>query len=387
MGNNWTLAVHGAGVDRDLFDPFIDAGTSAGAEWRFWRLAGLCAAVGIILCRRDRPRDLIEEGGRVFPVWGVICAVAIAYGVFALVVDTVHYPVIEWDAFAIWQLKAEVLAHLPLRPRPGYFSDVNLSYSHLRYPLLVPMMSAGMHAMSGRMDDLSKSISLLLYPGMLLVVFASVRRINGISAGLTAVALLACLQPMLRYGGAGTAEMALTAFYACSLLCILRWRESGRWGDLALCAVFSAWMTWSKNEGLVLAAMNAVVLAGIKISGSRRRAVTGAVAFVLIVGAIYLPWVVYSWGLPRTDEDYAGESERACDYVQSRACAADFWGDCCGDGGLAILGIVLVRCGLSGFGAAAAVCDASGGDRWCAACASFAGVSAAVDGGDELESG
>jgi Dolichyl-phosphate-mannose-protein mannosyltransferase len=269
-------------------------------------LTGVCAMIGIILCRRGGPQYVIEQDGRVFPVWGVICAVAIAYGVFALVIDAVHYPVIEWDAFAIWQLKAEVLTHLPLHPRPGYFSDVNLSYSHLRYPLLVPMMSAGMHAMSGRMDDLSKTISLLLYPGMLLVVFAAVRRINGISAGLTAVALLACLQPMLRYGGAGTAEMALTAFYACSLLCILRWRESGRWGDLALCAVFSAWMAWSKNEGLVLAAMNAVVLAGIRVAGSRRRAAAGAAMFVLVVAVIYLPWAIYSWGLPRTDEDYAG---------------------------------------------------------------------------------
>jgi hypothetical protein len=269
-------------------------------------LTALCVGVGAFVCLRGRRADVIEQGGRVFPLWGVICAVAIGYGVFSLVVDTVRYPVIEWDAFAIWQLKAEVLTHLPLHPRPGYFSDVNLSYSHLRYPLLVPMMSAGMHAMSGRMFDLSKTISLLLYPGMLLVVFAAVRRINGISAGLTAVALLACLQPMLRYGGAGTAEMALTAFYACSVLCILRWRGGGRWGDLVMCALFSAWMAWSKNEGLALAAVNAVVLAGIKVSGSRRRAVIGAVVFVLVVAAIYLPWVVFSWGLPRTDEDYAG---------------------------------------------------------------------------------
>jgi hypothetical protein len=269
-------------------------------------LTGLCVVAGAFFWRRDRSEDVGVEGGRVFPLWGVICAVAIAYGFASLVIDTVHYPVIEWDAFAIWQLKAEVLTHLPLHPRPGYFSDVNLSYSHLRYPLLAPMMSAGMHAMTGRMDDLSKTIALLLYPGMLLVVFAAVRRINGTSAGLTAVALLSCLQPMLRYGGSGTAEMALTAFYACSLLCILRWREKGRWGDLALCALFSAWMTWSKNEGLALAAVNVVVLAGIEVRGSRRRGLIGAAMFVVIVAAIYLPWIVFSWGLPRTDEDYAG---------------------------------------------------------------------------------
>jgi len=269
-------------------------------------LTGACAAAGILIWRWDRRENTVESGGRVFRLWAVICTAAIGYGLCAVVIDTIGYPVIEWDAFAIWQLKAQVLTMLPLHPRPAYFTDLNLSYSHLRYPLLVPMMSAGAHAMTGRLDDLSKTIALLLYPGMGMVVFAAVRRINGTTAALTATALLACLQPMLRYGGSGTAEMAITAFYACSILCIVRWRETGSWGYVVLCALFSAWMAWTKNEGLALAAVNAVVLALIKGHGLRRRAFAAAAIFTLIVAAIYLPWIIFSWGLPRTDEDYAG---------------------------------------------------------------------------------
>jgi hypothetical protein len=269
-------------------------------------MTGACAVAAIVLRRRNRQEIAGEEGGPVCKLWAVICAVAIAYGLCAVAIDAVHYPVIEWDAFAIWQLKAQVLTLLSLHPRPAYFSDLNLSYSHLRYPLLVPMMSAGAHAMTGRLDDLSKTIALLLYPGMGIAVFAVVRRINGTTAALTATALLACAQPMLRYGGSGTAEMALTAFYACSILCLLRWQGTGSWGYVVLCAIFSAWMTWTKNEGLALAAINAVVLAGIKAPGPRRRALAAAAIFTLIVAAIYLPWVAFSWGLPRTDEDYAG---------------------------------------------------------------------------------
>ena len=107
--------------------------------------------------------------------------------------------------------------------------------------------------MTGRLsDDWGKSISLLLYPGMGVVVFAAVRRINGTTAALTATALLACLEPMCRYGGSGTAEMAITAFYACSLLCILRRSQQKREvGDTSCCAhCCSAWIAWTKNEGL-----------------------------------------------------------------------------------------------------------------------------------------
>ncbi|HEX4053659.1 MAG TPA: glycosyltransferase family 39 protein [Tepidisphaeraceae bacterium] len=265
--------------------------------------AGLIA--GAILWRNGG-RTVAVDGARVPRLWAAVCIVAIGYGISAILLDSLGYPVIEWDAFAIWQLKARVLTLMPLYPRPAYFSNVNLSYSHLRYPLLVPMMSAGAHAMTGRLDDWGKSISLLLYPGMGVVVFAAVRRINGTTAALTATALLACLEPMCRYGGSGTAEMAITAFYACSLLCILRWQETGSWGYIVLCALFSAWMAWTKNEGLALAAVDVLMLAAMKPHGSRRKAIAAAGVLAIIVAAIYLPWVLYSWGLPRTDEDYAG---------------------------------------------------------------------------------
>ncbi|MGD0139341.1 MAG: glycosyltransferase family 39 protein [Tepidisphaeraceae bacterium] len=238
--------------------------------------------------------------------WLTACFLAIGYGVLVVGIDALIYPVIEWDAFAIWQLKAEVLATLPMHPRPGYFSDVALSYSHLRYPVLAPMVSAGMHAMNGRLDDLGKTISLLWYPGMLGAAYCAVRRINGKTAALTATALLACLEPFCRYGGSGTAETAITAFYACSILCLLRWQETGDWGYAILAAIFSAWMAWTKNEGLALAAINAVVMAAMGPRGKRGKSLAAAGMLAAIVAAIYLPWIVYTWGLPRTDEDYGG---------------------------------------------------------------------------------
>jgi 4-amino-4-deoxy-L-arabinose transferase-like glycosyltransferase len=203
-------------------------------------------------------------------------------------------------------LKAKVLAIYPLYPRPAYFTNLSLSYSHLRYPLLAPMISAGMHAMTGSLDDLCKTISLLLYPSMGLVVFAAVKRINGTTAALTAAALLACLEPFCRYGGSGSAEMAVTAFYACSLLCILRWRENKDRGYLVLAAIFSGWMAWTKNEGLALAAIDAIVVAASGPREQRRKSIAAGVTLAAIAAAIYLPWILYSWGLPRTDEDYAG---------------------------------------------------------------------------------
>ncbi len=265
-----------------------------------WGILGIFVSV---LRRKGEP---IELAPSTYPpkLWSIVCLLALAYGIAAVGYDALKIPVSEWDAFAIWQLKAEVLAIHPLYPRPGYFWDVSLSYSHLRYPLLVPMASAGMHAMTGRLDDLGKAISLLWYPGMFAAVYALVRRINGAAAALTATALTACLMPMCRFAGSGTAEAALTAFYTCGILTIVRWRQAQAWGYLILMAVLSALMAWTKNEGLALAAINVVVIA---VTGqNRRKSLAAAALLAAIVTAVYLPWIFYTWGLPRTDEDYAG---------------------------------------------------------------------------------
>jgi len=262
--------------------------------------------LGILISALPRKGDPIELAPSTNPpkLWTIVCLLAIAYGLTAVGCDALTIPVSEWDAFAIWQLKAEVLAIHPLYPRPGYFSDLSLSYSHLRYPLLVPMASAGMHAMTGKLDNLGKAISLLWYPGMLAAVYALVRRMNGATAALTATALTACSMPMCRFAGSGTAEAALTALYTCGILTIVRWRQTQALGYLILTAVLSALMAWTKNEGLALAAINVVVIA---VTGqNRRKSLAAAALLAAIVTVVYLPWIFYTWGLPRTDEDYAG---------------------------------------------------------------------------------
>jgi hypothetical protein len=65
-------------------------------------------------------------------------------------------------------------------------------------------------------------------------------------------------------------------------------------------------MTWTKNEGLALAAINVLVIATMGPREKRTQSLAAAGILALIIAALYLPWIIFSWGLPRTDEDYAG---------------------------------------------------------------------------------
>jgi hypothetical protein len=266
-------------------------------------ISAALAIAATAVWKRGPGLEQLEPTDRPAVWWRICCYAGIGYGLYAIGKDVFIEPVIEWDAFSIWQLKAQVLAILPLHPRPMYFSNVNLNYSHLRYPLLVPMASAGMHAMTGRLDDWGKLIAAFWYLGMCLAVYASARRLNGATAALTATALLACLAPISHFGGSGTAEMAITAMFACSVVCILLWRESQRWGYVILAGLLGAMMAWTKNDGIGMAAVNVIVVA---FTGKNwKRSLTAALLMAVIGAALYAPWPIYIGGLPKTDENYA----------------------------------------------------------------------------------
>jgi hypothetical protein len=269
---------------------------------------GILAMAAATVCYfKKYANDVIERTeivGRYARLWTVACLLVIAYAAVVVAADVAIYPTMEWDAFGIWQLKGEVLAKSALEPRPAYFENVNLSYSHLRYPVLEPMISAGVHALTERLgDDGQKTPGLLMYLGLVAVVYSAVRRESGHLVAITVAAMFADLPVFFRYAGSGTAEMALTAFYGGSVVCLLRWWRDRDWGNLILMALFSTCMAWTKNEGQALAAINAVIVICLALS---RRQWTHCATFIAIVFILFLPWLIYLRGLPRTDENYAG---------------------------------------------------------------------------------
>lgn len=270
-------------------------------------LCGL-AVVSVVCAVLFRRRRIFAPAvGQQIPLWiQIVTLLVVLSGAGLVGRDALIAPTDEWDAFVTWQLKAKVLASQPLAPRPDYFSNKNLSYSHLRYPILYPMICAGaMEAIGSDKTGLEKSPALLLYIGMAAAVFGGLRRMRGGRIACWATILFCTLPRLPQLGGTGTAEMALIAFFVCSLDNLLLWNQRGRSDALILCALFCGALCWTKNEGLAMGAINLVLvfLAGEGRSLWRRSIATAA--FALIVAAIYLAWPIYTRGLPRTDEDYA----------------------------------------------------------------------------------
>ncbi|HUB26640.1 MAG TPA: glycosyltransferase family 39 protein [Tepidisphaeraceae bacterium] len=266
----------------------------------------LLAGASLVLCRfvRGAKATSASPPCRHSIGWGAVALLLVVYSTIFVVKDAFFSPVGSWDAFSLWQLKAKVLARQPMIPRPDYFYDVNLSYSHLRYPVLVPMISAGAMAAAGNRDGIGKPPFALMYVGMIALLFASMRRTHGRLIASVATMIFATLPPYTYFAGAGTAELAITVFYAGSLVCLLRWLDRQESADLLLTALFSTAAAWTKNEGLAMAAINGLIVLLFTPRPLQRRHLAATLGFAVMVVAMYLPWAIYSHDFPRTDEDY-----------------------------------------------------------------------------------
>ncbi|MGA2787599.1 MAG: glycosyltransferase family 39 protein [Verrucomicrobiota bacterium] len=241
-------------------------------------------------------------------VW-IVAPLAVMVAVLVMITaGALSTPLVEWDAFAIWGFKAKVLAHEALCPTPAYFHDLTLSYSHLDYPLMVPFLTAGAYAAMGTVDDqtgklVSVFLDVLIVPMAYLGLRWKLRRLP--AACLSAI--LAMLPVMFRYGGVGCADLPLAMFYAGSIFYVARWIDRQQGPDLILAILFSAFAAFTKNEGLVLALMNVVVILGFGFCAVRRRAWIGAAVFFAGLLAMDAAWLFWSRNLPRTHEDYGSK--------------------------------------------------------------------------------
>jgi hypothetical protein len=269
---------------------------------------GISALAGLLVLKRKnrlaRIRSVTADwkGG---DWWAFVPLVAILAGFAMIAVNALSSPLREWDAYAIWGFKAKMLVHEALYPIPGDFQDLTLSYSHLDYPLMVPFLTAGAYAAMGTVDDhLGKLVSvyldLLLVPMVYLGLRWKLQRLPAVCLS----AILALLPVIFRYAGVGCADLPLAMFYAGSIFYVARWIDQQKKQDLILAILFSAFAAFTKNEGLVVALMNGLVILGFGIWAGRERRWVGAAAFFAGLLAIDAAWLIWSRNLPHSHEDY-----------------------------------------------------------------------------------
>jgi hypothetical protein len=202
-------------------------------------------------------------------------AVAAAFWIGSFVQTSSAVPQGDWDAWAIWNMRAKFLA--ADGKWTGAISPELVGRSHPEYPLLWSSVVAKAWSWTG---DTAASLAptlagALASAGLVSLLLSGLWVMRGAASGLMAALLLMATVSYWQYSAVQYADIPLALFMLAALCCAVL-AGSHEWdpGLMALSGALASMAAWTKDEGLVFLASLGVVLLAV----ARKRALYWAVA-------------------------------------------------------------------------------------------------------------
>ena len=265
-----TLAL--IGVPVGLGELVVLALVAVAASWR--RLRGLPPESP----ERAVPEPLVSRGVGVAAFVAALVLLAHALRTFAV------RPLVEWDGWAIWGMKARALYDYG---GVGHGLFTTQVYGPLQHPLLLPALEAtGFRAM-GAFDGTLIHVQLaLLAVGFAAGLWTLLReRVPAALAGAAILAIVAADSTLKQLAG-NLADIPLAFFVALGVVALARTLLDEQAGLLPFAALMLGAATLTKPEGLLFAV--AALVPFVLIARTRASLFTA-----LAVALILLPWRIF----------------------------------------------------------------------------------------------
>jgi hypothetical protein len=230
--------------------------------------------------RQNRTRDLLGPA----PLAPLV--VLLGYALVAVG----QRPLLEFDGWAIWGMKARALYQLGGTANPVFTSD---AYPPLQHPLLYPSLEAiGFRAM-GAFDPALFHVQLVLvaaaFSFALLDLLAG--RVPLLLAGLVTLAIVSAAGTIQQVSN-GLADAPLAFFVVLGVVALARWLETDATPVLACAALFLGAAALTKSEGALFALAAAVALLGTLAVWNRARLARAGLAMLAVL-AFLVPWRLF----------------------------------------------------------------------------------------------
>lgn len=185
-------------------------------------------------------------------------------------------PLIGWDAWSNWGLKAKMF--YMERGIPWFlYLDPNYSILHKEYPLLVSLIQAFFYNFLGRFDDSTVTIIFFFFYISLTVYFYNVvLALSGLRRAYLFTFFLATVPFVSEFGTgyySGYADLIFTYFNFLSVTLIYFWINNGDKDLLILSSIFTGLALWTKVDGYLLYVANIASLIFLTYSGAKSKKV------------------------------------------------------------------------------------------------------------------
>lgn len=212
----------------------------------FLEIGLLAAAVRLHRGSRWGPPGPAARGAPAFvAVWlAGTAAVAVAH----FVADARALPHGQWDAWAIWNMKARLFARGPSLWKNIF--DPRLDWAHGDYPLLLPAIVARLfRELGSESTAIPSAVGLAFGAATVLVVGGGVSAARSPTLGCIA-AWFVVSGPLATYAAMQYADVPAAFFFAAAVaVLVLADLESGRRSLLVVAGVFAGFAVLVKNEG------------------------------------------------------------------------------------------------------------------------------------------
>jgi hypothetical protein len=251
----------------------------------------LAIAVTATLWLRGATRDAPGKPGRQL-MGGVTAAPIVALsGLLAFALLAVgRRPLLEFDGWAIWGMKARALYQLGGTDNPVFTSA---AYPPLQHPLLYSSLEAIAFRAMGAFDPALFHVQLVLmaaaFSFALLDLLAP--RVPLLLAGLVTLAIVSAAGTIQQLAS-GLADVPLAFFVALGVVALARWLDTDETPVLACAALFLGAAALTKSEGALFALAAAVALLGTLAVWDRGRLARAALPMAAVL-AVLVPWRIF----------------------------------------------------------------------------------------------
>ncbi len=274
----------------------------------------LVAAAGLYLVRRRSAVSAAANASGpharpnrrlIFALASAVTIGALGLSVFA-VLQQIGVPQGDWDAWAIWNLKARFFARGgPLWSRAFAAS---IAWSHPDYPLLLPATVARLWVYAGQETALIPALVAVLFAALTAVALAAfLAARQGVAIGLLAVLALFATPDFVEHAGLQIADLPLGCWLLLALGTLSLAERDGAvdGGSYLLAGLCAGAGAWTKNEGSLLLL---AVLASLVAFAPRARLLARCAAFFAGAALPLLVLAVMKLSLAAQSDLLAGQS-------------------------------------------------------------------------------
>ncbi len=220
-------------------------------------------------------------------------------------------PIESYDSVAVYALKSKMLYLAGTLPQ-DFFTKIanNFHGAHPDYPLLIPMAETWFYTFISNFNDfLVKSIFPIYFLSFVIVFYFILKRILGSRfIALLFTFALVSIKQFNDYAAIGMADLILGIYFCLSFFYLFLWiRNNNRYVFLLLSLLFSILTLWTKNEGLILVAINGIILLLFLLKNNARwtkEILIPVFLFFLIIIALAFSWIGYRSYLGLVNENF-----------------------------------------------------------------------------------